>query len=112
MVLTVKGSYLDLIRSGRKTSTIRLWDVCRIHPGGRLTFTNYRDSVRTICASVECVRVEQLSANDARTDGFDSLRELLKALRKHYPTLTRETRVWVVHFALLNDSAQSARATD
>lgn len=111
MMLPVKTAYLSLIASGRKTSTIRAWEQCRVKPGQRLTFTNYRTSVRVQVLTVSCVRVEQLTRDDAVSDGFASLRELIEALRSHYPTLRPDARVWVIRFELANDSSQSARAT-
>jgi hypothetical protein len=56
------------------------------------------------------VRSDQLTEQHARADGFDTLADLLDALREHYPALTPQTLVWVIHFEILNDSAQSALA--
>lgn len=102
MVLTAPGRYLTLMRSGRKTSTIRVWAECRVASGEAVTFTNYRESVRTRCMGVDRRAVRELTDRDARADGFDSLSELLAALTHHYPTLEPTTRVWVVRFALVD----------
>jgi len=112
MNLIVSTDYLDLIRLGLKTASIRTWRTCRLRPGDPLTFNNYRTSSRGVCTSVTRKRVGDLDVRDAQRDGFDTVWELRCALRKHYPTLTASTRVWVIGFDLLppNDSAHSARA--
>lgn len=100
-ILTVKRRYLALIRSGEKTSTIRL--TCKVQPGDVLTFTDYRDSVRTRCQSVERLRVQDLTDAHARADGFDTRVDLLAALHAHYPDLSPKAGVWVVRFVLEGD---------
>lgn len=108
--LPVTTRYLALIRAGRKTSTIRAWATCRVQPGASLTFTNYREHIRARCVRVDHVAVDALTDTDAQTDGFASRVELLAALHRHYAALP--THVWIVRFALLNDSDQSAFALD
>lgn len=107
-MLTAKSRYLTLIRSGQKTSTIRM--TCKVQPGDVLTFTDYRTSVRTRCFSTERLPLSELTDADAQADGFVSLDELLTALRSHY-ALTPDTRVWIIRF-VLNDSPQSDLAFD
>lgn len=95
-LVTTAGRYLALIRDGRKTSTIRMR--CRVTSGQPITFTNYRDSVRTRCVSVEQRVVDTLTDTDAQADGFADLTELLHALRQHYPTLSQHDVVSVIRF--------------
>lgn len=112
--ITVTRWYLELIRTGRKTSTIRPWsrDVCKkLRRGARLTFTDYRSSVRTECTGARQATVGELTIEDATTDGFASLDELLRALQTHYPDLHADSRVCIVRFRVLNPSDQSAAAT-
>jgi len=108
--MLAKGRYLGLIRSGRKTTTVRLSP--GIRPGQLFTFTDCRDSVRVRCLDVRDLAVRALTDVDAQRDGFADLDDLLAALRQHYPHLTAWTRVFVVAFTLEeSDSAHRARAT-
>lgn len=106
MTITVKSRYLELIRTGRKISTIRLWKRCTVQRGDPLTFTDYRSSAYARCIAVERMRVADLADSDACADGFDSRDELLAALRHHYPALTADTLIWVIRFELVRGAVQ------
>lgn len=102
LLVPAKGAYLDLIASGRKTTTIRTR--CTAQLEQLIVFTNYRTSVRTTCTKIERRRLRDLTDADARADGFDDLRSLVAALISHYPTLAPGSRLWVVTFALQSGS--------
>ncbi len=84
--LTFRARYVPLILAGDKLTTIR-------RPSNRLPAEGER--VRLVCRydlppfalatvlSVRDVTADQLTASDARADGFDSLAELLAALDSH-----------------------------
>ncbi len=84
--LTFRAVYVPLILSGEKVTTLR-------RPSNRLPGQGER--VRLVCRydlppfavatilSVRDVRADQLTACDARADGFDSLAALLAALDAH-----------------------------
>lgn len=81
--LMVKGRFVDLILRGVKTTTIRLgevvpkYDEVIIHGGGRPV-------AKVRIASVRTKRVRELTEEDAKKDGYRSLRELLRDLERVY----------------------------
>lgn len=101
--LHVWEGYLDAIRSGSKTSTVRVDDPATVGTC-RLVFDH--DSQGTATSQlVEITRVVEgtagdLTEDDARRDGFADLTELRAALATHYPGIEDRTRVDVVHFRL------------
>lgn len=101
MNFILRRRYLDLVRAGQKTTTIRYEPICRARVGDAMTLIDYRSpAVRAHCSRVEERRVADLTDADARADGFVSLHALRVALRHHYPTLSPRSRVWIVHFTL------------
>jgi len=90
--------YLNDLLSGSKLATIRAGNV-KYKPG---------DVVLVYCGGLvlgraKILRVERrklidLTEEDARRDGFSSLRELLKALKQHYPNIKRDTPLTVIEF--------------
>ncbi|MEM0341022.1 MAG: ASCH domain-containing protein [Acidilobaceae archaeon] len=79
----LKGEFADLLLEGKKKTTIRLG---RVIPKYREVIIHSRGRP---LAKAEVVRVEyktirELTEEDALNDGFNSLGDLLKALRKMY----------------------------
>jgi len=73
-MLLFKKKFLEQIRSGTKTQTIRLWDYRQMKPGQR----SYIPGVGYIAiVSVEPVELAQLTDADAVLDGFPTA-ELLR----------------------------------
>jgi len=106
MLVFMKQPYVELVRAGRKTSTIRPWAHCRVRVGGPISFNG---RLRVTCTGIERTRIADLSSLDIRADGFESRDDFETAFRGIYPHATPDTPVWVIRFAL-NDSAQRARA--
>ncbi len=80
-MLLFKKEFLPAIRQGRKRQTIRLWPYRRMRPGQR----SYIPGVGPIrIVAVEPIRLEELTEEDARADGFESLEQLHQALRRIY----------------------------
>jgi hypothetical protein len=79
-MLLFKRKFLDAIRSGTKTQTIRLWKHRMMRSGQR----SYIPGIGPIrITSVEQVSIESLTDADAIPDGFptaDALREELRTL--------------------------------
>jgi len=74
-VLLFKKRFLDAIRRGEKTQTIRLWKHRMMRPGQR----SYIPGVGYIrITGVEKVELAELTDDDARPDGFESA-DLLRA---------------------------------
>lgn len=109
-ILSVPSEYLQWIREGRKTSTIRLAPPRGLAINGPLTFTDYRESVRVRVQTVRMIRLDALTDADARHDGFASVAELRRVLDRHY-ALAPDVVLCLIRFAV-NDSPQSVRASD
>jgi hypothetical protein len=80
-MLLFKKKFLEAIRQGQKTQTIRLWKHRMMRDGQR----SYIPGVGAIrIVSVESVELDQLTDDDARPDGFDSAESLRQELRSIY----------------------------
>jgi hypothetical protein len=115
MLLFLKAPYLARVRSGQKTTTIRPWKTCRLVAGDLLHFPtggNVRGSqVVARITDVRRVRFGDLTAADARRDGFPTLRALRAAFAAIYPAVTLDTPVVVLAFVVItNRSSHNARA--
>ena len=74
-MLLFKKKFLDDIRSGRKTQTIRLWKFRHMRSGQR----SYIPGIGPIrVTSIEQVDIDALTDADAIPDGFDSAAALRK----------------------------------
>lgn len=72
-MLLFKKKFLEAIREGRKTQTIRLWKHRRMRSGQ----SSYIPGVGCIqVASVEQVELVDLTEEDAQRDGFESAEAL------------------------------------
>jgi hypothetical protein len=81
-MLLFKKKFLEAIRAGKKTQTIRLWSHRRMRPGQR----SYIPGVGHIhVTTVEEVELDQLSDADARPDGFENAEMLRAELARLYP---------------------------
>ncbi|QUH01739.1 ASCH domain-containing protein [Saccharopolyspora erythraea] len=98
--LHMHPAYLDAVRAGAKTTTVRVHDP--VSPGPvRLVFDGGGGTSTRIDAVVTEVRaasLRELTDEDARRDGFDDRQALLEALELHYPGIAPATRVDVVRF--------------
>jgi hypothetical protein len=80
-MLLFKKKFLDAIRSGAKTQTVRLWKVCRFRAGGR----SYIPTIGYIrITAVDPVSLDDLTDDDARLDGFPSAEALRAEIRTLY----------------------------
>jgi len=80
-MLLFKKKFLDLIRSGAKCQTVRIWPKRRLKPG-QAEFVPGLGRIRV--TAFEAVRPADLSEEDARLDGFESRETLLAELRALY----------------------------
>lgn len=90
--------YIPLLLTGRKTATIRLkhpgvkpGDTVLIHAGGKII-------AKAIVKEVRRIKLEQVTDELARMEGFSSAKELINALCKHYPRLSERKPVYLVIF--------------
>jgi hypothetical protein len=81
-MLLFKKKFLEAIRCGQKTQTIRLWRFARMRAGQR-SYIPGAGYIRL--TAVEEVRLEALTDADARPDGFGSADELRQEIAKLYP---------------------------
>ena len=86
-MLLFKKKFLEQIRRGEKTQTIRLWKYRRMKPGQR----SYVPGVGYIAiVSVEPVELSRLTDADAFLDGFPTAELLRKEIRALYEMDDRE----------------------
>ncbi|MEU9731557.1 ASCH domain-containing protein [Streptomyces sp. NPDC048002] len=93
--------YYDDIAAARKTSTVRYEDP--IAPGPAIFLFEDDDASRTLegtVTGVERQRLDHLTAEQARLDGFTSIGQLKKALESHYPGLPSDAEVELVTFTV------------
>jgi hypothetical protein len=81
-MLLFKKRFLDAIRRGEKTQTIRLWKHRRMKAGQR-SYIPGAGPIRVL--AVDEVSLDQLTDADARPDGFDSADVLRAEIARLYP---------------------------
>lgn len=95
-ILRISREYLPVVRSGAKTTTVRRGRR-RVQPGFLLLQGGDQlEPVQVIGTQFKQVRT--LSEDDAKSDGFMTLRDLKRALRRHYPGIAETSWVTVVRF--------------
>ena len=105
-MLLMKKQFFDAIRTGRKTSTIRYWRRAIVAAG---SVHNIRGLGRIRIDRVRTVTLGELTAADARDDGFETLAALKRALREMYPARRRGNcrRLYQIHFTFLPEAASN-----
>ena len=101
-----KPEFIELIKSGRKTQTRRLWKTAHVRVGGvydARTKLFERASVfaRIQVLSLRREKIAEISEDDARAEGFASRVEFLKAFRRINQNKSRKAGrglAWVVTF--------------
>jgi hypothetical protein len=103
-----KGQFRDAIRDGTKTTTLRRWKSQRLRSGSRA----YSLGIGWLSIlSCEKIELNDLTAADARADGFKSLKELRKTLAQIYPDCASDGKHWFkVIFELEKPKTLSDRA--
>ncbi|MCE9607841.1 MAG: ASCH domain-containing protein [Planctomycetia bacterium] len=99
-MLLFKKKFLDSIRDGSKTQTVRLWKFCRFRAGQR----SYIPGIGYIrITQIDPVCLEELTEEDARLDGFLSAEALLTEIRTLYAErLDQGYRAFRLRFHLLS----------
>ncbi|GAB6147652.1 ASCH domain-containing protein [Stetteria hydrogenophila] len=94
--LMMKGVYVDKLLEGAKTTTVRLgvfkpkYSEVIIHGHGRPV-------AKARIVKVEYKRVSELTDEDARRDGFQSVEEMIEALRRVYGDVKSDDVVTILH---------------
>ena len=100
-MLLFKKKFLEAIRTGRKTQTIRLWKHRRMKAGQR-SYIPGAGYIRV--TAVDEVAVESLTDEDARLDGFETAEQLQAEIGQLYTTqLADGQKAYRVVFELTAD---------
>jgi hypothetical protein len=103
-MLLFKKKFLDAIRAGEKTQTIRLWKYCRMRAGQR-SYIPGAGYIRV--TGIEEVRLGALTDEDARPDGFDSADLLRAEIARLYPKqLAEGYKAYKISFRILPPEEQ------
>lgn len=81
-MLLFKKKFLDAIRNGTKTQTIRLWKRCMFR-AGQASYIPGAGYIRI--TAVDLVRLDDLTDADARPDGFETIGALRTEIDRIYP---------------------------
>jgi len=99
--LNFSKEYKNAILSGRKTCTIRLKTKLKAGDKALIIAGGERLGIAKI-TSVRRKKLSELDMEDVKHEGFRSLKELRRALRKHYGELDSATPVSVIRFHLIS----------
>jgi hypothetical protein len=87
-MLFFQARFLDLIRRGCKTQTIRLWQYPRVKVGQRAYVPGLSPARLLITAVDPLPSLAALTAADARADGFTTCRQLRAEIARLYKGVT------------------------
>ena len=93
--------FIEQVRKGKKTSTIRP-GVKALNPG-LLILSSDRDSTTVRIVEITVKKLSELTHDDARREGMRSVRVLRESLRSIYPKLRPNSTVTVIRFDSLSD---------
>jgi hypothetical protein len=86
-----KRRFIDAIRRGDKTTTLRRWKSCSLRAGSRARAPGFGWLDILSCEKID---LKDLTEADAQADGFGSLKELLKTLAQIYPNCATDGKNW------------------
>jgi len=92
--------YLDSVRTGRKTTTVRFRDPVATGPVDMVFEPDEEVVLQGVVTQITSKRVDELTEQDAIADGFRDLAELQDRLRYHYPDILPADDIAVVRFRL------------
>ncbi|GHF63245.1 ASCH domain-containing protein [Streptomyces griseosporeus] len=93
-------NYLDAVRTGRKTTTVRFRDPVATGPVDMIFELDEEVVLQGAVTQVVSKRVDELTEEDAVADGFRDLEELHDRLRYHYPDIAPTDEIAIVQFRL------------
>ncbi|MFE7096716.1 ASCH domain-containing protein [Streptomyces erythrochromogenes] len=91
-------AYLDAVRTGRKTTTVRFRDPVETGPVNMVFESDDEVVLPGVITRIVSRRVAELTEADAVADGFSDLAELQDRLRFHYPDIKPTDDATIVHF--------------
>ena len=98
--LRFEYKYLALVDKGIKRTTIRRESTVAVGP---YLFDFEGESRRGFVTKTVRKQGDKLTDEDAQADGFDTTANLVRALRRYYPTVTNDTMLSVCHISLVNE---------
>ncbi len=105
-MLLFKKKFMDAIRSGEKTQSIRLWKHCRMRAGQR-SYIPGAGYIRV--HAVDPIELDELTDADALPDGFSSAEALRTELATLYADrLADGHQAYRIRFELLSAEEQAA----
>ena len=105
-MLLFKKKFLDAIRGGTKTQTVRLWKYRRMKVGQR-SYIPGAGYIRV--HAVDEVALEDLTDEDAVRDGFDTANALRAEIESIYAaSQSHDQRPFRIQFSLLPPDEQAA----
>jgi len=103
MFLLFRKEFHDAIRSGRKRQTIRFWKQRPVKPGGRLHSPRLG---KFLITDIREIDPADLTDDDARLDGFDSVADLHAKLIELYGSIAPPDRkCFKLTFEFLGDGS-------
>jgi hypothetical protein len=104
-MLLFQKQFIAGIRSGSKSQTIRIWPHRKMRVGQR----SYIPGVGYITVTaVDPVELADLTEDDARLDGFESVAALLAEIARLYPAgLEQGRQAFRIRFAVLSPEEQA-----
>lgn len=97
--LNFSKEYKSKILSGVKTSTVRLRTNLKV--GEKVQIIAGGEKLGTAkILKIRRKEISKLTDEDAEKDGFKSKLELLKALKKHYGKLPKDTSIYIIEFMM------------
>jgi hypothetical protein len=105
--IKVSKSDLRLAKAGRKTCTIRFGTA--MVQGDEIDLTDGRDRIRVRILAVDTHRpYADITDEEARADGVDSLAALDADLRRFYGRLHPDQPMTLIHFAINGEDSASS----
>jgi hypothetical protein len=94
--IPLAADLVPLVLSGKKTSTVRLGK--RNYPLGPANIVSTNFDVPIEITAIEFSRIGHLDEDVAKTEGYESVAELLGALRRFYPNANKDHDVTILRF--------------
>jgi hypothetical protein len=97
--IPLANELVPLVLSGKKTSTVRLG--IRKYQLGPARIVSGNQGIPIQITGLEFTKVGRLDERVAKSDGYDSLGELLRVLKRFYPSAQIDDDITVIRFRLL-----------
>ncbi|MEU7551968.1 ASCH domain-containing protein [Streptomyces sp. NPDC044571] len=95
-------TYLEAVRTGRKTTTVRFQDPVQTGLVNMVFELDDEVVLPGVVTQITSKGVAELTEADAIADGFRDLAELQDRLRFHYPDIKSTDEATIVHFRLMS----------